>query len=356
MVSIWARAGKLWQEQPCVDALLQRLSGESRPDWSSRQRNLVGIGTGEEKNGNPAGHFNVMEVTMMRNHLFVLAVITLSCFSGCGTSNSKSTQIEGVTFVDKGGVALDPAVTTVTIDSQTMRFSLTQGGQPVSQWSRQIQFSDYTSVHRVVTDYNLLERGDVNLPPGAPQECVGGMGMSITITSNKGVHSFDISGDVSCNRSLWPEGVRNLVTLEDALLAKYAQQRPFSSVRKGQVAPNGNNTVQLAVIRNEADWASFWDLLYANHSPKPALPPIDFTGDVVVALVDRERPTGGYSVTITDIRAAASGITVSASQVSPGPACVVTQAFTQPFHIVTTPVFSGAATLGLSHSINNCGH
>lgn len=176
------------------------------------------------------------------------------------------------------------------------------------------------------------------------------------MTTGSKAYSFDISADVSCNRNLWPEGVRNLVNLEDALIAEYsAQQVSFGSLVKGQVPPSDNTMAQITVIRNEADWASFWDQLYASHSPKPALPPVNFAESVVVALVDTVRPTGGYSVTVTDIQSTSSGISVVASQVSPGPACVVTQALTKPFHIVTTPAFSGTASLQLSQSVNDCG-
>lgn len=136
----------------------------------------------------------------------------------------------------------------------------------------------------------------------------------------------------------------------------HAQQRvSFSSIQKGEVPPHGNNAARVSVIRNEPEWSKFWDLLYANYLPKPARPSVNFSERVVVAVVDAPRSTGGYSITITDIEPNPSGITVSSSQVSPGPACMVTQALTQPFHIVTTPVFSGVATLELSQSVNSCG-
>lgn len=157
---------------------------------------------------------------MKRNLLFVLAVVALSCFNGCGSSN-ESTEIQGVTFVNKGSVAPHAVSTTVTIDSQNIKYQDSQAGQPVSGWSRQIQFADYTSMQRVVTNYNLLERGNVTLPPGQPI-CVGGSGMTVTITTNKIIHSFDINADVMCDRSIWPEGVRNLVALEEVLVNKYA--------------------------------------------------------------------------------------------------------------------------------------
>lgn len=293
---------------------------------------------------------------MKLNRLFVLAVIVVSCFNGCGSSSDKSSQVKGITFVSKGPVVQKPVVSTVHIDSQSINRTDSPPGQPASSWSRQIQFADYTSMQRIVTRYNLMECDDVTLPPGSPV-CVGDGGMSITIAASNKVHSFDISGDVMCDRSLWPEGVRNLVSLEAALLTKYAsaQEQTFDTLQKGQVPPGGKLTQQLAVIRNDADWASFWNLLYASHSPIPALPPVNFTEKVIVAVVDSERPTGGYSVAITGLKPTASGVTVSALQLSPGRSCMVTTAFTLPFHIVTTQPFSGTARLEFSESITDCG-
>jgi hypothetical protein len=295
---------------------------------------------------------------MKRSRMLALATVALSCCQGCGNGNGNDNQtsdLQRVTFVNKGAVASAPVIRTVAIDRQTISYWDTQAGQPISSWSRQVKFADYSSIQRTVKEYNLLEAGNVTLPVGH-QGCVGASGMTITMTTGSKVYSFDISAEVSCNRNLWPEGVRNLVNLEDALIAQYsAQEVSFSSLVKGQVPPSGSTSAQITVIRNGADWATFWDQLHANLSPKPALPPVNFAESAIVALVDTARTTGGYSVTITGIKHNASGVTVSASQVSPGPTCVVTQAFTQPFHIVTTPLFSGAVTLELSQSVTNCG-
>ena len=133
------------------------------------------------------------------------------------------------------------------------------------------------------------------------------------------------------------------------------QQATFATLQKGEVSPHDNIPVQVSVIRNEVEWAKFWNGLYTNNIPKPALPSVDFSKNCIVAVVDTPRPTGGFSITITDIRPKLSGVTVKTSQLSPGQSCMVTQAFTQPFHIVITPVFSGMATLDLSQSVFNCG-
>lgn len=133
------------------------------------------------------------------------------------------------------------------------------------------------------------------------------------------------------------------------------QSSTFTTLQKGEISPFGNNPAQVSVIRNEVDWTTFLNVLYTNYSVKPPLPSVNFSDYVVVAVVDSPRPTGGHSITIATIKPTSSGVTVHSSAVSPGQSCIVTQAFTQPFHIVTVPAFSGEATLELSQSVANCG-
>lgn len=132
------------------------------------------------------------------------------------------------------------------------------------------------------------------------------------------------------------------------------QLAPFSTIQKGEVSPHDDKPAQLSVIRNNTDWVNFWNLLYTNYSPKPVLPPVNFTENYIIAVVDAPRSSGGYSITITSIQPTSAGITVSANQVSPGRGCIVTLALTQPFHFVAVPIFQGEATLALSQSVYNC--
>lgn len=134
----------------------------------------------------------------------------------------------------------------------------------------------------------------------------------------------------------------------------FQPQTSITTLQKGEMSPHEKIHPQVSVIRNEAEWSDFWNLLYINLFPKPALPSVDFKKNYVVSVVDTPRPTGGYSITITGIQPAVSGITAKATQISPGRDCMLTQALTQPFHIVLTPVFSGGVTLELSHSVLNC--
>ena len=127
----------------------------------------------------------------------------------------------------------------------------------------------------------------------------------------------------------------------------------FKTLQKGVVSPYDNHQpdpAQISVIRNHTDWANFWNMLYINSSSTPDLPSVDFGENFVVAVVDAPRPTGGYSITITSIQflqPKSAGVRVNCSRISPGQGCIVSQSSTQPFHIVTVPIFPGEATLAL---------
>jgi hypothetical protein len=108
------------------------------------------------------------------------------------------------------------------------------------------------------------------------------------------------------------------------------------------------------VLRSETEWSNFWSILKASYLPQPPLPSLNFSENVVVALVDSPRTTGGYSITITHVLASGTGVTVRAVHQSPGPDCLVTQALEQPYHIVTTPVFSGEAIMNLTETVLDC--
>ena len=149
----------------------------------------------------------------------VLALISFSCLFGCGSTSNNGNGIQGVTFLDKGAVVPNPVSTTVSIDSNSINYSQTQSGVNIGGWSKQIQFSDYTSIQKVIADNKLYEAGDV-VSPGQPA-CTGAKGMTIKITNVNNVHPFDIDGGILCDRTQWPVGVRDLVTLEEALVVKY---------------------------------------------------------------------------------------------------------------------------------------
>jgi hypothetical protein len=108
------------------------------------------------------------------------------------------------------------------------------------------------------------------------------------------------------------------------------------------------------VLRSVTEWSDFWSILKTSYIPQPPLPSVNFSEKVVIAVVDSSRATGGYSITITRVQISAAGLVIQAVHQSPGPACLVTQAPSQPYHIVTAPAFSGEATLWLTETVLDC--
>jgi hypothetical protein len=131
------------------------------------------------------------------------------------------------------------------------------------------------------------------------------------------------------------------------------QQVAFQTVEKASVSPSPL-TGGIYVLRTVTEWSDFWSILKTSYIPQPPLPLVDFSEQVVIAVVDSSRTTGGHSITITHLQTSADGVAVQAVHQSPGLNCVVTQALDQPYHIVATPVFSGKATLQLTETVNNC--
>jgi PrcB C-terminal len=109
---------------------------------------------------------------------------------------------------------------------------------------------------------------------------------------------------------------------------------PFSTLDKGLTS--GVREPTQLVIRTHDDWAALWGR-HMQIQPAPQAPPVDFSRDMVVALFMGERPTGGHRIEITRVERADSGLSVRYRSQAPDPGTMVSQALTQPFHLVTLP-------------------
>ena len=101
-----------------------------------------------------------------------------------------------------------------------------------------------------------------------------------------------------------------------------------------------------------------WQELWARHNrvtqPSPQLPGVAFEREMVIAVVDRQQPSGGYSLEIRSVRAEGRQIKVSATRREPGPGCITTSVITQPFHFVTLDTVEGEPLLAVSTEQYEC--
>ncbi len=100
---------------------------------------------------------------------------------------------------------------------------------------------------------------------------------------------------------------------------------------------SGINSQRFEVIRDAASLDALWREHTAVMDPPPALPQIDFEHDMVIAAFMGQRGTGGYTVQISKLNPEGSALSAQITFTRPGADCLVTQAITQPYHIVVTP-------------------
>jgi hypothetical protein len=91
------------------------------------------------------------------------------------------------------------------------------------------------------------------------------------------------------------------------------------------------------VVRTAAEWTAFWK----QHAPGQTPPKVDFTRSMVVGVFLGSRPTGGYTIEITNIEREGDDLVVTYREQRPGKADIVTQMITMPYQLVTTDRFTG---------------
>jgi len=102
-----------------------------------------------------------------------------------------------------------------------------------------------------------------------------------------------------------------------------------------QASTSGFSESQRRVVDDAADWAQTWQTLYAGQSPLPALPAVDFGREIVILAAAGPRSNGCYAIEITRVSLTRRRtLEVDVTETVPGPACVCTQAVTQPAHLV----------------------
>lgn len=106
----------------------------------------------------------------------------------------------------------------------------------------------------------------------------------------------------------------------------------FASLQQG--SHSGHTSSGYYVIQDNESWTELWNqhaLFMLDTLPPPS---VDFSKYTVVAVFMGEVNTGGYAMNIYDIVDIGSSLTVKLEKIEPGPKCIVTQALTQPYHMV----------------------
>lgn len=108
------------------------------------------------------------------------------------------------------------------------------------------------------------------------------------------------------------------------------QELIFETISKGSWS--GHNDRKNYVIKDNTKWSNLWDIVHLRVTPKPELPDINFNDEMIIAVFQGSRPTGGYNIEITGIIEKENSIEVFIKETSP--VGIVTLVLTQPYHIV----------------------
>lgn len=111
---------------------------------------------------------------------------------------------------------------------------------------------------------------------------------------------------------------------------------PLRYVDGSEVKGNtsGVRNAQLLVIRDINAFTDLWLAHAAGISPQPAQPEVTFGERMVIAAFAGERSTGGYTITVEEVRENNEFIAVEIEVRTPGRNCEVSQNVTRPHHMV----------------------
>lgn len=128
----------------------------------------------------------------------------------------------------------------------------------------------------------------------------------------------------------------------------------FETLVSGTSSGVLSETPVVRTATTQAEWETLWSEHQAIVSSPDDPPEVDFTSQMVIAVFDQERPTGGYSIEIQNITAGEGATNVFTERTWPGRGCTVTQAFTKPFHIVVADRLDSAPALSISETVTDC--
>jgi hypothetical protein len=115
-------------------------------------------------------------------------------------------------------------------------------------------------------------------------------------------------------------------------MSKVGTRLPIDTVEKGY--RSGVREPLQVLIRNQDEWNTLWKRHSSVDTNPPPAPIIDFNHEMVVGIFLGEKSTGGYEAEIVQAERRDSSLYFYYREKSPPPRAMVTQALTQPFHLV----------------------
>lgn len=133
------------------------------------------------------------------------------------------------------------------------------------------------------------------------------------------------------------EGAQPTVSEQSPAVLTPAQETEMrvkpKTLRQGDQWPVRGGQRFLLITGPEA-WATF---LRQQRSQPDSWPKVDWEREVVLVALMGGKRTGGYRITVEEVRVGDGAVVVRVQEVSPRPDEMVIQVLTSPFHVVTVP-------------------
>jgi hypothetical protein len=132
-------------------------------------------------------------------------------------------------------------------------------------------------------------------------------------------------------------------------LADNSREIPFKDLHRDW--HSGVEHTSIVELHSQSEWEELWR---SQHDGETGPSLVDFDTHFVVAFYLGSRPSGGYSVEIMRIAAAAGKATLHATETTPGRGCMVTTSLATPYHYVA--VARQTETMPLDFSLTRTIH
>jgi len=97
---------------------------------------------------------------------------------------------------------------------------------------------------------------------------------------------------------------------------------------------SGINQSLYTSFQSKSDFEKFWMKHSQGSYPQPNVPTVDFETHMIISVFSGVKNTGGYGIEVKSVTETDSEMVIYSETSAPCPYCMVTQALTQPFHIV----------------------
>ncbi len=129
----------------------------------------------------------------------------------------------------------------------------------------------------------------------------------------------------------------------------------FETIDIGDQSGVAGERPQVFKLDTQAGWEELWSRHQSIVTPQPDVPAVDFSQEMVIAVVDRQESSGGFGIEITGIEEVEGRLVVRVSKTIPGPDCIVTAVIAQPFHVVRMAKSDLEPELLISEETYSCG-